>query len=72
MTSTNSTNRKRVILRGCKRCSGDMLREATEYTCMQCGRSAPLPRGERLETSWGAMRLPVNGSEEMTRKRTAA
>lgn len=72
MTSTTIKNRNRMILRGCKRCQGDLLREPTEYTCMQCGRSTPLPKGERLETSWGAMRLPVNGAEALVARQSAA
>ena len=72
MTSNTIKKRSHMILRGCKRCQGDLLREPTEYTCMQCGRSAPLPKGERLETSWGAMRLPVNGVEPAASKKSAA
>jgi hypothetical protein len=65
------TKRNRMVLRGCPRCKGDLLRDVSEYVCMQCGRSAPLPRGERLESVWGEARLPVNG-KPTTPARTAA
>jgi hypothetical protein len=72
MTTNTTKSRKRVILRGCQRCHGDLMREPNEFVCMQCGRSAPLPKSERTETSWGAVRLPVAATEPATVRRTAA
>jgi uncharacterized Zn finger protein (UPF0148 family) len=59
MTAESSTARRKMLIDGCPRCGGDLMRDETEYVCLQCGRMVPLPKEIRREMTMGKPRLPV-------------